>query len=64
MPGPTLASMGSPKPLFATNLVPPPGGDQIYDVTGDGQRFLMTERGSNVSSSIEMVLNWPSLLPH
>jgi eukaryotic-like serine/threonine-protein kinase len=64
MPGPTLASMGSPKPLFATNLVSPPGGDQIYDVTGDGQRFLMTERGSSVSSSIEMVLNWPSLLPH
>jgi Tol biopolymer transport system component len=64
MPGPTLASMGSPKPLFATNLAPPPGGDQIYDVTGDGQRFLMIERGSRVSSSIEMVLNWPSLLPH
>lgn len=64
MPGPTLASMGSPKPLFATNLVSPPGGDQIYDVTADGQRFLMIERGSNVSTSIEMVLNWPSLLPH
>jgi WD40 repeat protein len=62
--GPALAPMGSPKPLFATNLVPPPGGNQIYDVTGDGQRFLMIERGSNVSSSIEMVLNWPSLLPH
>jgi len=62
--GPTLASMGSPKPLFATNLVPPPGGNQIYDVTGDGQRFLMLERDTSVSSSIEMVLNWPSLLPH
>jgi len=64
MPGPTLASMGSPKPLFATNLVPQPGGNQLYDVTGDGQRFLMIERGRSVSSSIEMVLNWPSLLPH
>ncbi len=64
MPGPTLSSMGPPKPLFATNLIPPPGGDQIYDVTGDGQRFLMIERGSNARSSIEMVLNWPSLLPH
>jgi hypothetical protein len=64
MPGPTLASMGSPKVLFATNLVTPLGGNQIYDVTGDGQRFLMIERGSNVSSSIEMVLNWSSLLPH
>jgi eukaryotic-like serine/threonine-protein kinase len=63
LPGPTLASMGPPKALFATNLVPPPGGNQIYDVTGDGQRFLMTGRGNNVSSSIEMVLNWPSLLP-
>ena len=63
MPGPTLELMGSPKQLFATNLTPPIEDDnQIYDVTADGQRFLMIDRVSEMSNPIEMVLNWPSLL--
>jgi eukaryotic-like serine/threonine-protein kinase len=63
IPSPGLMHVGPPKPLFAVNLRHA-GGNQLYDVTGDGQRFLLIERASGQFSTIEMVLNWPSLLPH
>ena len=55
---------GLPTRLFHTNLRL--GTNKaIYDVTGDGQRFLVIDGAiQSGSSDIEMVLNWPSLLPH
>jgi eukaryotic-like serine/threonine-protein kinase len=54
---------GLPTRLFHTNLRL--GTNKaIYDVTGDGQRFLVIDGTvQSGSSDIEMVLNWPSLLP-
>ena len=52
-----------PKPLFHPNLRL--GSDKaLYDVTSDGQRFLVIDGEIRFADSdIEMVLNWPSLLP-
>jgi eukaryotic-like serine/threonine-protein kinase len=54
---------GVPKKLFHTNLRL--GSNKaLYDVTGDGQRFLVIDGEIRFANSdIEMVLNWPSLLP-
>jgi serine/threonine protein kinase/Tol biopolymer transport system component len=52
-----------PKQLFHSNLRV---GDSkaLYDVTSDGQRFLIIAGDIPYGDSdIEMVLNWPSLLP-
>jgi hypothetical protein len=52
-----------PKKLFNANLRV--GSNKaLYDVTGDGQRFLVIDGQIRAGmSEIEMVLNWPSLLP-
>jgi eukaryotic-like serine/threonine-protein kinase len=54
---------GVPKPLFHPNLRL--GSNKaLYDVTADGQRFLVIDGEIRFADSdIEMVLNWPSLLP-
>ena len=54
---------GVPKPLFHPNLRL--GSNKtVYDVTADGQRFLVIDGEIRFADSdIEMVLNWPSLLP-
>jgi eukaryotic-like serine/threonine-protein kinase len=54
---------GVPKQLFRPNLRL--GSNKaLYDVTGDGQRFLVIDGEIRFADSdIEMVLNWPSLLP-
>jgi serine/threonine protein kinase/Tol biopolymer transport system component len=54
---------GVPKKLFNANLRV--GSNKaLYDVTGDGQRFLVIDGQIRAGmSEIEMVLNWPSLLP-
>ena len=51
-----------PKPLFHPNLRL--GSNKaLYDVTSDGQRFLVIDGEiQSDDSDIEMVLNWPSLL--
>jgi Tol biopolymer transport system component len=58
--------IGSAKPLFQANFV---GGTttfigfrQQYDVTPDGQRFLVNLEIGNADSPITVVVNWPSLL--
>ncbi len=54
----------TPKRLFHVNFRLS-SNEPLYDVTGDGQRFLVID-GENKASSdsdIEMVLHWPSLLP-
>jgi eukaryotic-like serine/threonine-protein kinase len=50
------------RPLFKTRLRRASEGP-LYDVTSDGQRFmLITGAEAGGSSNIEMVLNWPGLL--
>jgi eukaryotic-like serine/threonine-protein kinase len=55
---------GVPKPLFHPNLRL--GSNKaLYDVTADGLRFLVIDGEiRSDDSDIDMVLNWPSLLPH
>ena len=56
-------SVGKPRTLFegqyVTNLFP--GISALYDVSADGQRFLMikeTEAASQSAAQINVVLNW------
>ena len=53
---------GTPKPLFRTRLDFDPNRRQ-YDVTPDGQRFLLNQRLPDTGESpITVVVNWPKLL--
>jgi Tol biopolymer transport system component len=48
---------GIPKALFKTHLRPPPG--RQFDVTPDGERFLVNLRpGDQVSDPVTLVQNW------
>ncbi|HEY6066561.1 MAG TPA: protein kinase, partial [Thermoanaerobaculia bacterium] len=48
---------GIPKTLFKTHLRPPPGGQ--FDVTPDGERFLVNLRpAEEVSDPVTLVQNW------
>ena len=52
---------GKPHMLFEGHYVPPPGTAPNYDVSPDGQRFLMikpSEAGDAAPSQINVVLNW------
>lgn len=53
-------SFGSPAALFEDSSVPSDGVGPNYDVTPDGQRFLMIkpEPGSSAPSQIDVVLGW------
>jgi eukaryotic-like serine/threonine-protein kinase len=53
-------SAGNPKMLFEGPYVPTPRSFQDYDVSPDGQRFLMLKAGgqAQVSAQINVVLNW------
>jgi DNA-binding winged helix-turn-helix (wHTH) protein len=54
--------IGVPDRLFAANLRVGSEG-ALYDVTEDGQRFILMEAGNGSDeSNIEMLLNWPDLL--
>ena len=66
-PSDPVFKAGVPKKLFVINVVggQVPGGANSqrnsYDVTKDGQRFLLNAAGDvtpNVRSSITVVLNW------
>jgi len=53
---------GTAKPLFQTRLESDPNTRQ-YDVTPDGQRFLLNQRlPDNADAPITVVVNWPKLL--
>jgi hypothetical protein len=62
---------GTPRELFTTAYVnlPHPGGApafHTYDVTPDGQRFLMPLPSANrdpEKRQVAVVLNWASALP-
>jgi hypothetical protein len=52
---------GKPRVLFEGHYVPPPGTTPNYDVSPDGQRFLMTkpsDAGDAAPAQINVVLNW------
>jgi serine/threonine protein kinase/Tol biopolymer transport system component len=52
---------GTPQPLFALRNNPTPGTQ--YDVTRDGQRFIVSVPvQAEGASPLTLVLNWPSLL--
>ena len=57
--GATTVDVGSDRPLFQMNPFGG-GGRDVYDVTGDGQRFLITTTGNVVGSkAVTLVVNWP-----
>jgi serine/threonine protein kinase/dipeptidyl aminopeptidase/acylaminoacyl peptidase len=47
---------GIPRTLFQTNLRPPPGAQ--FDVTPDGERFLVNRRPGDQSDPMTLVQNW------
>jgi eukaryotic-like serine/threonine-protein kinase len=58
---------GAPKPLFRTRLAFDPGSTNLvareYDVTSDGQRFLLNQHvADSTDAPITVVVNWPKLL--
>jgi hypothetical protein len=58
----SLAEVGKPQPLFQTRVEPATGVIwHQYDLTADGQRFLVNTPEA-VSSPVTVVLNWPALL--
>jgi Tol biopolymer transport system component len=54
-------SVGPPRKLFDTGLVPDPTVNQ-YAVTQDGQKFLVLEPRKGFRESYSVVLNWPAML--
>jgi len=57
----SLVSVGTPRKLFDTALVPDPRVNQ-YAVTQDGQKFLVLEPRKGFLESYSVVLNWPAML--
>ena len=55
------ASVGPPRKLFDTGLVPDPTVNQ-YAVTQDGKKFLVLEPRKGFLESYSVVLNWPAML--
>ena len=55
--GPTL-SVGSPTVLFDGPFLVPGGITRPYDLTPDGQRFVMVKTGDEENLEITVVLNW------
>jgi serine/threonine-protein kinase len=54
-------TVGKPRVLFEGRYVPPPGTSPNYDVSPDGQHFLMikpSEAGEAAPAQINVVLNW------
>jgi hypothetical protein len=54
-------SVGKPRILFEGSYLPSPGGGVSYDVSLDGQRFLMlksAEQAGAAPTQINVVLNW------
>ena len=55
----SMLEVGTPKVLFQTRLPGYPGPRNCYDVSADGQRFLMNNLLGDISSNpIIVVINW------
>ena len=60
--GSSTVDIGSVKPLFHFRPFSG-GGREVYDVTGDGQRFLVVSLGSlEMASPVTLVVNWPGVI--
>jgi Tol biopolymer transport system component len=55
-------NFGSPKMLFQTPLSSPSPEVDQYDVTSDGQRFIMITPPADARRTMNLIVNWPSLL--
>ena len=53
-------SAGKPRILFERQYLsqPFPQTTPLYDVSSDGQRFLMVKQGEQAPTQISVVLNW------
>lgn len=67
--GPDFFRPGTPKPLFQTRMdlergnADAAGALRQYDVTADGQRFLLNQHVADATDApITVVVNWPKLL--
>jgi serine/threonine protein kinase len=61
--GENFFRQGAPKPLFQTRLKPDSRWARQYDVTTDGQRFLLSQPlPDNAAPPISVIVNWPKLL--
>jgi eukaryotic-like serine/threonine-protein kinase len=55
--------LGAPHPLFKGPGRLPGAGTYVYDVSADGQKFLLVSPSeSAIDSPIEVVLNWQEML--
>jgi hypothetical protein len=61
-PDGTRFEAGTPVSLFATTARPFAPGGWSYDVSRDGQRFLLLEPGSSQSDPITVIVNWEAAL--
>ena len=60
-PAPTAFSAGKPRMIFEGPYVPTIANSPYYDVSPDGQRFLMlkpVESQTSAPAQINVVLNW------
>jgi hypothetical protein len=47
-----------PRELFSGVTFSDPGGDQSYDVSPDGRRFLMVDPGPESAAELRVIVNW------
>lgn len=63
---PVGLELGPPTPLFSSRVVfltaAGAGVGPLYDVTGDGRRFLMVETPTDLGPPITIVTSWRALL--
>jgi len=55
-------SAGNPRVLFEGQYHTNGAADSAYDVSPDGQRFLMVKQGERVAAEVSVVVNWPEEL--
>jgi serine/threonine protein kinase/Tol biopolymer transport system component len=61
--GPSSIDFGVPQPLFRTRLTAPSAGWEQFDVSADGQRFIViTPQDQSGGQHMNLLLNWTSRL--
>ena len=61
-PSGAAIEVGSPRGLFTVKLGGIVGFSRGYDVTPDGQRFLVNSRIEGAVPPITVIINWPRKL--
>lgn len=64
-PGPN-PKLGEPRILFEDDYVQPDLWNRQYAIHPDGKRFLMVKKDptADITSSLNLIMNWPSTLGH